>query len=95
MSIADYGFAIWETFYVTALSTAFALVLGTAAERVADQNCIRAVAVECAIGLIGHGDRAQCSAALKTKRLVFGKGEGLGGDDTDGVAFAHVSSGES
>ena len=25
MSIADYGFAIWETFYVTALSTAFAL----------------------------------------------------------------------
>ena len=28
MSIADYGFAIWETFYVTALSTAFALVLG-------------------------------------------------------------------
>ena len=28
MSIADYGFAIWETFYVTVLSTAFALVLG-------------------------------------------------------------------
>ena len=28
MSIADYGFAIWETFYVTILSTAFALVLG-------------------------------------------------------------------
>ena len=26
MSIADYGFAIWETFYVTVLSTAFALV---------------------------------------------------------------------
>ena len=25
MSIADYGFAIWETFYVTVLSTAFAL----------------------------------------------------------------------
>ncbi len=23
MTIADYGFAIWETFYVTALSTAF------------------------------------------------------------------------
>ena len=23
MSIADYGFAIWETFYVTVLSTAF------------------------------------------------------------------------
>ena len=30
MSIADYGFAIWETFYVTVLSTAFALVLGLA-----------------------------------------------------------------
>ena len=30
MSIADYGFAIWETFYVTVLSTAFALVLGIA-----------------------------------------------------------------
>ena len=28
MSITDYGFAIWETFYVTVLSTAFALVLG-------------------------------------------------------------------
>ena len=28
MNIADYGFAIWETFYVTLLSTAFALVLG-------------------------------------------------------------------
>ena len=28
MSTADYGFAIWETFYVTVLSTAFALVLG-------------------------------------------------------------------
>ena len=28
MNIADYGFAIWETFYVTVLSTAFALVLG-------------------------------------------------------------------
>ena len=28
MNIADYGFAIWETFYVTMLSTAFALVLG-------------------------------------------------------------------
>ena len=28
MTIADYGFAIWETFYVTVLSTAFALVLG-------------------------------------------------------------------
>ena len=28
MSIADYGFAIWEPFYVTVLSTAFALVLG-------------------------------------------------------------------
>ena len=27
MNIADYGFAIWETFYVTMLSTAFALVL--------------------------------------------------------------------
>ena len=26
MNIADYGFAIWETFYVTVLSTAFALV---------------------------------------------------------------------
>ena len=25
MSIADYGFAIWETFYVTVLSTAFSL----------------------------------------------------------------------
>ena len=23
MSFADYGFAIWETFYVTVLSTAF------------------------------------------------------------------------
>ena len=28
MSFADYGFAIWETFYVTILSTAFSLVLG-------------------------------------------------------------------
>ena len=28
MSIADYGFAIWETFYVTVLSTAFSLVIG-------------------------------------------------------------------
>ena len=28
MNIADYGFPIWETFYVTMLSTAFALVLG-------------------------------------------------------------------
>ena len=28
MTIADYGFAIWETFYITILSTAFALVLG-------------------------------------------------------------------
>ena len=28
MTIADYGFAIWETFYITVLSTAFALVLG-------------------------------------------------------------------
>ena len=28
MNIADYGFAIWETFYVTVLSTAFARVLG-------------------------------------------------------------------
>ena len=28
MSIADYGFSIWETFYGTVLSTAFALVLG-------------------------------------------------------------------
>ena len=28
MNIAAYGFAIWETFYVTVLSTAFALVLG-------------------------------------------------------------------
>ena len=28
MNIAAYGFAIWETFYVTMLSTAFALVLG-------------------------------------------------------------------
>ena len=28
MSFADYGFAIWETFYVTVLSTAFSLVLG-------------------------------------------------------------------
>ena len=27
MSIADYGFAIWETFYVTVLSTAFSLGL--------------------------------------------------------------------
>ena len=27
MSIADYGFAIWETFYVTVLSTAFSLVI--------------------------------------------------------------------
>ena len=26
MSFADYGFAIWETFYVTVLSTAFSLV---------------------------------------------------------------------
>ena len=31
MSIADYGFAIWETFYVTVLSTAFALGAGPAA----------------------------------------------------------------
>ena len=30
MNIAAYGFAIWETFYVTVLSTAFALVLGLA-----------------------------------------------------------------
>ena len=28
MNIADYGFAIWETFYFTVLSSAFALVLG-------------------------------------------------------------------
>ena len=28
MSIADYGFAIWETFYVTVLSTALAILLG-------------------------------------------------------------------
>ena len=28
MTFADYGFAIWETFYITILSTAFALVLG-------------------------------------------------------------------
>ena len=28
MNIADYGFAIWETFYVTLLSTAFSLVIG-------------------------------------------------------------------
>ena len=28
MTIADYGFAIWETFYISVLSTAFALVLG-------------------------------------------------------------------
>ena len=28
MSIADYSFAIWETFYVTVLSTAFSLVIG-------------------------------------------------------------------
>lgn len=28
MTIADYIFAIWETFYVTVLSTGFALVLG-------------------------------------------------------------------
>ena len=28
MSFADYGFAIWETFYVTVLSTVFSLVLG-------------------------------------------------------------------
>ena len=28
MTIADYGFAIWETFYVTMLSTAFSLVIG-------------------------------------------------------------------
>ena len=28
MSIADYGFAIWETFYVTVLCTALSLVLG-------------------------------------------------------------------
>ena len=26
MTIADYGFAIWETFYVTVLSTAFSPV---------------------------------------------------------------------
>ena len=28
MSIADYSFAIWETFYVTVFSTAFSLVIG-------------------------------------------------------------------
>ncbi len=28
MSVADYAFAIWETFYVTGLSTLFALVIG-------------------------------------------------------------------
>ena len=28
MTIADYGFAIWETFYVTVLSTALAILLG-------------------------------------------------------------------
>ena len=28
MNIAAYGFAIWETFYVTVLSTAFALFAG-------------------------------------------------------------------
>ena len=28
MSIADYGFAIWETFYVTVVSTALAVVIG-------------------------------------------------------------------
>ena len=28
MTIADYGFAIWETFYVTVLSTAFSLIIG-------------------------------------------------------------------
>lgn len=28
MTIADYGFAIWETFYVTILSTALAVVIG-------------------------------------------------------------------
>ena len=35
MSIADYGFAIWETFYVTVLSTAFALVI-----LLTDEACI-------------------------------------------------------
>ncbi len=28
MSFADYGFAVWETFYVTVLATAFSLVIG-------------------------------------------------------------------
>ena len=28
MSAADFAFAVWETFYITVLSTAFALVLG-------------------------------------------------------------------
>lgn len=28
MTVADYAFAVWETFYVTVFSTAFALVLG-------------------------------------------------------------------
>lgn len=28
MTIADYGFAIWETFYVTVVSTALAVVIG-------------------------------------------------------------------
>lgn len=28
MSFADYAFAVWETFYVTVLSTGFALALG-------------------------------------------------------------------
>ena len=39
MSFADYGFAVWETFYVTVLATAFSLVIGlpmTTAEYNAD-----------------------------------------------------------
>ena len=35
MTIADYGFAIWETFYVTVLSTAFSLGHRPAAGRAA------------------------------------------------------------
>ena len=28
MTVMDFAFAVWETFYITVLSTAFALVLG-------------------------------------------------------------------
>ena len=62
--------------------------MGAAAERVADQDGIGAVGVEPAIGFVGQRDRAQRRAALQTEGLIFGKGEGLGRDAANGVAWS-------